>query len=62
MSSLTSAARSHAVTILDAADVWLRCDHCGSVWSPNLRTGGRLPRRWWACPRRCNTPTNGLEG
>jgi hypothetical protein len=33
----------------------LGCDSSGSARSPNLQSGGRLPRRWWACPLGCNT-------
>lgn len=33
---------------------WLRCMSCGAAWSPNLRTGGRLPRNYWKCPNGCN--------
>ena len=34
--------------------VWLTCDWCGAAWSPNLLTGGCLPRGWWRCPTGCN--------
>ena len=26
-------------------------DDCGHAWAVN--SGGRLPRRWWACPHGC---------
>ncbi len=32
----------------------LRCKKCGAVWSPNLKEGGRLPKRYWQCPNGCN--------
>jgi len=32
------------VRILDERTVRLKCESCGQVWSPNLRSGGRLPR------------------
>ena len=31
-----------------------QCKVCGEQWSPMLRSGGRLPKRWWACPNGCN--------
>ena len=34
------------------------CQECGSVWSPDIQTGGRMPRGWWRCPRGCH---EGLE-
>ncbi len=42
------------VTILDERSFQLKCDRCGVVWSPSLRSGGRLPRHYWRCPRGCN--------
>jgi hypothetical protein len=35
-------------------NVILRCTACGWVWSPNLRSGGRLPKGYWKCPGGCN--------
>ena len=29
------------------------CENCGGTWSPNIRIGGKLPRKWWVCPH-CN--------
>ena len=37
----------------DRFDGQAQCNHCGDVWWPNLRTGGRLPRRWWSGPCGC---------
>ena len=42
------------VDLADSRNLRLRCQRCGQVWSPNLQTGGRLPRNWWQCPNRCN--------
>ncbi|GMV81482.1 MAG: hypothetical protein AMXMBFR7_26660 [Planctomycetota bacterium] len=30
------------------------CDECGNEWWPNLKSGGKLPRGYWKCPRGCN--------
>jgi hypothetical protein len=29
----------------------LHCQTCGQVWSPNQLAGGRLPQRYWQCPK-----------
>jgi len=42
------------VEVLDRTHVHLRCKVCGTTWSPNLRTGGKLPRGYWKCPNGCN--------
>lgn len=42
------------VEILDVAGLRLRCKSCKKAWSPNLLSGGRLPRNWWKCPNGCN--------
>jgi len=34
--------------------ILLKCKTCGQTWSPNLLTGGRLPRGYWKCPKGCN--------
>jgi hypothetical protein len=39
---------------INRPDTHLQCDTCGKVWSPNLLTGGRLPRNWWQCENGCN--------
>jgi hypothetical protein len=44
------------VTIVDPTGVWLSCNDCGKHWSPDLRTGGHLPRGYWKCPQGCNNP------
>jgi hypothetical protein len=43
-----------AVAIVDQNRMLLKCQKCGQVWSPNLRSGGRLPRGYWQCPNGCN--------
>ena len=30
---------------------YITCSHDGRPFSPNLRSGGRLPRCWPICPR-----------
>jgi hypothetical protein len=42
------------VTLIDPDRVLLQCDACASQWSPNLLSGGRLPRGYWKCSRGCN--------
>jgi hypothetical protein len=42
------------VEVIDRVALRLQCNSCGQVWSPNLQTGSRLPRRWWQCPNDCN--------
>jgi len=51
MSMTTQRAR---ITAVDAHRGLYCCDHCRQVWSPKLRSGGRLPRGWWRCPNGCN--------
>lgn len=36
-----------------------RCKECGQIWSPNIQTGGRIPRGWWRCPNGCNADAYG---
>lgn len=42
------------VEVINENSLWLKCQVCGQTWSPNLRTGGRLPRGYWKCPNGCN--------
>jgi hypothetical protein len=51
---MTTTAKKRNITVNDEDSIIVRCDDCGQVWSPNLRTGGRLPWRWWLCPNGCN--------
>ncbi len=32
----------------------LQCAQCGQIWSPLLRSGGKMPRGYWRCPNGCN--------
>jgi len=43
------------VTLLDESSTQLQCVACSQVWSPNLLSGGKLPRGYWKCPSGCNT-------
>jgi hypothetical protein len=53
---------AHAgVQLIYSAGIWLSCMYCGRTWSPNLRTGGHLPRGYWICPDGCND-VRGLHG
>jgi len=47
--------RTAGVSVVDPHRLILECDRCGRRWSPNLLTGGRLPRGYWKCPWGCNT-------
>jgi serine/threonine protein kinase len=42
------------VQIADPHRIILRCSRCGQGWSPNLKSGGKLPRNYWKCPNHCN--------
>jgi serine/threonine protein kinase len=42
------------VQITDPQGIVMHCSRCGQGWSPNLRSGGKLPRGYWKCPNRCN--------
>ena len=41
------------VKLLDEYNVSVICNECGTIWSPNLQSGGKLPRGWWKCPYGC---------
>ena len=49
------------VGCIDIAKFQLKCNCCGQVWSPNILSGGRLPRGYWKCPTGCNFEKN-LQG
>jgi len=55
-SSLSSPARlaKLGIELISYSSVMIRCLRCGATWSPMLRTGGKLPARWWWCPSGCN--------
>ena len=42
------------VEITNRGNIWLRCKLCGKNWSPNIQTGGKMPRGYWKCPNGCN--------
>lgn len=46
----------HNVTLVDAETLLCACDVCGVGFAPIIRPGGRLHRRAWLCPNRCNAP------
>jgi hypothetical protein len=46
--------RKHRIKLLDASHLHFECEKCGQIWSPNIQTGGRMPRGWWKCPNGCN--------
>jgi hypothetical protein len=56
MPSLNYTIKQHKITRVGdtRAHIFLQCDNCGSTWSPNIQTGGRLPKGYWRCPNRCN--------
>jgi hypothetical protein len=43
------------VSVVDSHRLILQCDQCGQCWSPNLLSGGRLPRGYWKCPNGCSS-------
>lgn len=48
--------RRHGATLINPERIVLKCNVCGECWSPNIRTGGRLPAKYWLCPNLCNKP------
>ena len=48
--------RKRGVLLLDPSRVLLECEQCGQRWSPNLLSGGRMPKGYWHCPNGCNLP------
>jgi len=47
--------RKNNVELIDKYRTLLQCKQCGIIWSPNLLSGGRLPKGYWKCPNGCNT-------
>lgn len=39
---------------LEGPNIWFRCKRCSQKWSPNILSGGRLPKNYWHCPN-CDT-------
>jgi hypothetical protein len=54
MPSFKHTLKTKNVTLLDEQRTILKCNNCGQPWSPNIQSGGRLPRGYWKCPNRCN--------
>ncbi len=44
-----------AVQLTDPLRLILHCRQCGRGWSPNIKSGGKLPRGYWRCPSGCNS-------
>jgi len=38
------------VELVSKHNLTLRCDYCGTMWSPLLKEGVKLPRAYWQCP------------
>lgn len=51
---IARALAQRALALPDPARFVLVCRVCCQQWSPCVRSGGRLPLRWWACPKGCN--------
>jgi hypothetical protein len=49
------------VKLLNSDSIWFQCEICGAKWSPNLLTGGRLPRNSKMCPNGCTAAANEPE-
>lgn len=47
--------RTAQVSVVDPHGLLLQCDRCGQCWSPNLLSGGRLPKGYWKCQNGCNS-------
>ncbi len=57
MARLTPGALAkRGIELTDPSRLRFRCLVCRHTWSPNIQTGGRLPRGWWRCPGDCNYP------
>ncbi len=44
------------VSIAEENPLILRCNNCGTTWTPELHANGRLKRGAWCCPHGCNCP------
>ncbi len=42
------------VSIAQEEPLVLSCNNCGTTWTPELRSNGKLARRTWCCPNGCN--------
>lgn len=48
---------AETIEIVNPDRLVFRCKACGEGWAVDIRTGGKLRRGWWHCPRGCNTPS-----
>lgn len=44
----------HNVTLIDAETLLCSCNVCGAGFAPVIQPGGKLRRRSWQWPNRCN--------
>ncbi len=42
------------VSIAQQDPLLLQCNTCGTTWTPDVHSNGRLARRSWCCPNGCN--------
>lgn len=42
------------VAIVQENPLVVQCKTCAATWSPEVRPNGKLARRAWVCPNRCN--------
>jgi excisionase family DNA binding protein len=42
------------VSIAQEDPLILQCKNCGTTWTPELHSNGRLKRGGWCCPKGCN--------
>lgn len=47
--------KKHNLTIVEEDQSCIQCNDCKQIWWLRLRTGGKLPYRWWHRPNECNT-------
>lgn len=54
MKNVIKTLAKRGIEMLDENRILLKCIACGQVFSPQIRPGGKLPRKWWYCPSGCN--------
>jgi|GEM_PF-2901006 ribosomal protein S27AE len=42
-------------------NIMIRCTNCGTKWSPDIKSGGKLTRKWWLCSN-CGIQDKIVEG
>ena len=42
------------IELVEGAEFTLRCQICGSTWTPEMEGRKRLPKGYWRCPKGCN--------